>query len=497
MKLRLAKTLCAAVLVATFAAATLRAAEPAAETASSGAPTILLDKPPKIVEYQLKRLSNAQLLAVERKTDHAKYAPVYQAILTRKGVERKFRDEAVDALAKINKSNPVVELLATIGRVDPEEKGTLRELVGMLMAQKPAELASQREQIEPLAKGAENPIVKQVALAALAAADGKPDAAWKLASEKPEDLRLLLGGVALIPDGKVRGAFYPMVQPLVASAPDEETQVAAIDAIGSVPGKEADVFKQLGDLVRAGPGPKRDAAVRSLRRIPASKWPKPQISQLARDVVKAVEQTPAEKRTDTAAVQAVQLGNDLANAMPPAMGAPIRKSLRALGVRVVALTTLREQMQYDLKYFVVEAGKPVQVVLVNEDGMQHNFVLTAPGKMQEVAMAGGAISPDPDPKVKPFVPPDNKNVLHATNLAQPEETLTISFTAPEKPGEYPYVCTYPGHWVKMYGVMLVVPNIEQWEKAPKAPIDPLNNKPFDSQKNELMEGHGGHAAHAH
>ena len=34
------------------------------------------------------------------------------------------------------------------------------------------------------------------------------------------------------------------------------------------------------------------------------------------------------------------------------------------------------------------AGKPVQVVLENADGMQHNFVLTAPGKMQEVALAG-------------------------------------------------------------------------------------------------------------
>ena len=88
-------------------------------------------------------------------------------------------------------------------------------------------------------------------------------------------------------------------------------------------------------------------------------------------------------------------------------------------------------------------------------------------------------------------------MLHASDLAQPGDTLKISFTAPDKPGEYPYVCTYPGHWVKMYGVMLVVPDIEKWEKTPKAPMDPLNNKPFDSQKNEIVEGAGGHAAHAH
>ena len=397
MTIRFTRHVGAAAILAAFAVAPARAAEPAAASESSGAPTILLDKPPKIVEYQLKRLSNAQLMAVERKPDQPKYAPVYQAILTRKGLERKFRDEAVDALAKINKSNPVVELLAAIGKVDAEDKAMLRELVGMLMAQKPAELAAQRDKIEPLATGSDNPIVKQVALAALAASDGKPDAAWKLASANPEDLRLLLGGIALIPGAQARAAFYPLVQPLAAKADDEATQVAAIDALGSIPGKEADVFKQLGDLVRASPGAKQEAAVRSLRRMPPSKWPKPQISQMARDVVKVVEQTPADKRTEPAAVQAVQLGNDLANAMPPSMAAPVRKKLRELGVRVVAIGTLREQMQYDLRYFVVEAGKPVQVVLENNDAMQHNFVVTAPGKMQQVAVAGGAIPPDASP----------------------------------------------------------------------------------------------------
>jgi azurin len=407
-------------------------------------------------------------------------------------MERKYRDEAVEALAKINKSSPVVELLAAVGKVDAEDKGTQRELVGMLMAQKPADLAAQRQKVQSLSTDSENPIVKQVALAAIAAADGKPDEAWKLASEKPDDLKLLLGGIALIPDGKLRGAFYPLVQPLVEKAADEATQVAAIDAVGSIPGHEAEVFKRLGDFVRGAPGATRDAAVRSLRRIPPSKWPKPQISQLSRDVVKVVEQTPVEKRTEPAALQAVQLGNDLANAMPASMGAPVRKKLRELGVRVVVITTLREQMQYDLRYFVVEAGKPVQVVLENADGMQHNFVLTAPGKLQEVAAAGATVLPETDPKAKPFVPPDNPNVLQATNLAQPEESVSLSFKAPEKPGEYPYVCTYPGHWVKMYGVMLVVPDIEQWERTAKPPTDPLNNKPFDAQKNERTEAPAGH-----
>src|SRR5579871_4758517 len=83
------------------------------------APQIFLDRSPQIVAYQLKRLSNPQLLAVERKTTDAKYKPVYEAILTRKGIDKKFREEAVKALAELDKSDAVVELLAAIGKTDP------------------------------------------------------------------------------------------------------------------------------------------------------------------------------------------------------------------------------------------------------------------------------------------------------------------------------------------------------------------------------------------
>jgi len=31
----------------------------------------------------------------------------------------------------------------------------------------------------------------------------------------------------------------------------------------------------------------------------------------------------------------------------------------------------------------------------------------------------------------------------------------LRFLAPEKPGIYPYLCTFPGHWVLMKGEMIV------------------------------------------
>src|SRR5687768_9145860 len=106
-------SMAAALSLALVLAAPLRAQEPSGATpaATAAAPKVFLDRSPKIVAFQLKRLTNAQLLAVERTTNDPKYVPVYDAILVRTDVERKFRQEAADALAALNRSDPVVEIL--------------------------------------------------------------------------------------------------------------------------------------------------------------------------------------------------------------------------------------------------------------------------------------------------------------------------------------------------------------------------------------------------
>jgi azurin len=458
----------------------VRAADDA--PADSGTPQVFLDKNPRIVAYQLKRLSNAQLVALERKTDHPKYKPVYEALLARKGIEKKYREEAVEGLAKLNNSDPVSVLLEAIGKTEADDKTTPRELASLLMAQKPATLAAQKEKLESLAKESDNATVKQAAYAALATADGNADAAWKLASEN-DGVKSLLAGIPMIANPKLREGSYAKVKELAEKAPDDATQVAAIEALSSIPGHEAEEFSMLSSTIQKESGEKQTAAVRSIGRIAASKWPKDQIEPLAQAVVKLVEKTPAAERTSPAIVQAVQLGNDLAGALAPEKAAPIRKSLRELAVRVVVLHTLTEQMMYDLHYFTVQAGKPVQIILDNTDNMPHNIVITAPGAFQEIALAAGAMSPPDDPKAKAFVP-ESPKVLQWTPLVQPGESDTLSFTAPEKPGNYVFLCTYPGHWVKMYGVMQVVADLDKYDQAPIIPKDPMTHKAYESQKNE-------------
>ncbi|RTZ67855.1 MAG: hypothetical protein DSZ35_05570 [Verrucomicrobia bacterium] len=51
--------------------------------------------------------------------------------------------------------------------------------------------------------------------------------------------------------------------------------------------------------------------------------------------------------------------------------------------------------------------------------------------------------------------PKSKKVLHATRMVAPLSATALRFTAPKEPGDYPYICTFPGHWIIMKGVMVV------------------------------------------
>jgi azurin len=39
--------------------------------------------------------------------------------------------------------------------------------------------------------------------------------------------------------------------------------------------------------------------------------------------------------------------------------------------------------------------------------------------------------------------------------SDPQDQFTISIRAPATPGRYPYLCTFPGHWMVMNGEMIV------------------------------------------
>ena len=65
--------------------------------------------------------------------------------------------------------------------------------------------------------------------------------------------------------------------------------------------------------------------------------------------------------------------------------------------------------------------------------------------------------------------PKSAKVLLSSTLLQPaRETQRLSFVAPSKPGVYPYVCTYPGHWMRMHGALYVVDDLESYQANAEA-----------------------------
>ena len=51
--------------------------------------------------------------------------------------------------------------------------------------------------------------------------------------------------------------------------------------------------------------------------------------------------------------------------------------------------------------------------------------------------------------------PEDEAILAYTPMANPGETVEVTFTAPSEPGNYRFICTYPGHFATMQGVLVV------------------------------------------
>ena len=129
-------------------------------------------------------------------------------------------------------------------------------------------------------------------------------------------------------------------------------------------------------------------------------------------------------------------------------------SEEVINAKVITIKTITNEMKFDVTKFEVKAGEQVALVLENPDFMQHNLVITKPGKKELVGAAADKMAADPNAAELNYVP-QMSDVLFATPILNPDETYSLKFKAPTTPGEYPFICTFPGHWRIMQGVMIV------------------------------------------
>lgn len=120
-------------------------------------------------------------------------------------------------------------------------------------------------------------------------------------------------------------------------------------------------------------------------------------------------------------------------------------------LRVQAVPHLMQFAPTELR---VKAGQPVRLIFENPDLMLHNLVIITPDATEEIGRLADEMAAATDGMAKNFVP-TSKNVLHATPLVAAKGRFELNFTAPTQPGRYPYLCTFPGHWRMMRGVLIV------------------------------------------
>lgn len=117
-----------------------------------------------------------------------------------------------------------------------------------------------------------------------------------------------------------------------------------------------------------------------------------------------------------------------------------------------------DQMQYSTKALEATAGDTVVLTLKHigalpKVAMGHNFVLLKPDtKIPEFAMEAMKAA------TTEYIPADEaskKAIVAHTKLIGGGESDTLTFTAPTEAGAYPYICTFPGHYGIMQGVMTV------------------------------------------
>ena len=148
---------------------------------------------------------------------------------------------------------------------------------------------------------------------------------------------------------------------------------------------------------------------------------------------------------------------------PPAVSAPAKvepapaatASAKAAQKVELSIASVANTMTYDKTALTVPAGAEVHLTLKNNATMStlpHNWVLlTKSGTEASVAAAGLKMG-----EPAGYIDVRDKDILAFTPQAKPGGTSEVTFTAPAA-GTYPYICTTPGHYLMMKGVLTVTP----------------------------------------
>jgi len=441
---------------------------------------------PASVRYLLRTLPVEDLLKLPRSAD------VAEAVVGRAGVREPARAEALADLARLRAQPPVALLL---GLLDSPAEIDTAGVGRLLLAQPPADLKAHRAALLRLAR-IDTAEGRSYAWAALALADGSLETVWREAADSPLSFQSLAGGLALIPDPALRATAYERVMPLLArplaeyAGPDEVARATQRDLIRAAVATRRNpgaVFTALTALIE-----RREQvpdAAQGLRALPRADWPAASAAAAARAIVAWAGGVEDSSRSYRPYIETIQLADDLVAALPVVEADALRRKLSGLRVLSFIVRAVVEEMRYDVPRLVVPLNRAFDLTFENPDVMPHNLVVVRPGTRETVGTAAMALLPDAlDAKGRAYVPA-SADVVAATRILETGENQTLRVPALREEGIYEYVCTFPGHWIMMYGQLVVTPDVDAYLKA--HPVAPAASAPADSP----APGHTGHGGH--
>ena len=113
---------------------------------------------------------------------------------------------------------------------------------------------------------------------------------------------------------------------------------------------------------------------------------------------------------------------------------------------------MRDGLRFEPPRFEAQPGEELALEIENGDAtdMAHNFLLLKPGTREAVIAQALALA-EQGP-ARDWVPEHAAILLH-TRLLNANGVSTLKVRVPEAAGVYPYVCTFPGHGMLMYGAI--------------------------------------------
>ena len=138
---------------------------------------------------------------------------------------------------------------------------------------------------------------------------------------------------------------------------------------------------------------------------------------------------------------------------------PIYKEIEKVENRKVDLSLAVDAIPgllFSKTSLMAKSGKWLKLTFNNTDNMPHNLVIVAPGTYDSVGQATDLMMAKQGAAARNYVP-ENAKVIAQTPMVLPGMKYDLIFQVPTEKGNYPFLCTFPGHWRLMKGELIVQP----------------------------------------